>query len=294
MILRTAPEDVQQVRQRVLSLRRVHGNNSATISGMQANLLTEGSGYLLGGGDEAKSKAAVEAAAAGLALTGHHADQICDLIVRSMNLTRGRNEHMQKQADERTDLRTLYSEQPRLSANVVFGTGNGLLQEEVRDEVIRREQTRKDRLDAKERKKKKARWELYLDVERVRGEIATKFAEYFRSKGFSEQDEVKELDLDEDQIRKLSGNQLKTLVKWKKDSKDKAIPTRKAELAVRLIDTMNRRSPHVSPYNSDEEDDEEEHDGVVASTAVGDNNVGGEEEEEDNAGGGGEEGKDNT
>ena len=88
---------------------------------------------------------------------------------------------------------------------------------------------------------------------------------------------------------------MKTLVKWKKDSKDEAIPTRKAELAVRLIDTMGRRSPQASPYNSDEEDDdEEEHDGVVASTAVGDNNVGGEEEEEDHAGGGGEEGKDNT
>ena len=128
-------------------------------------------------------------------------------------------------------------------------------------------------------------------MDRVRDEIAKKHAEYFRSKGFSDTYKVKESALDGDQIRKLRGNQLKTLVKWKKDSKDKAIPSRKEELATRLIATMGRRSPDASPYNSDEEDNEEEHDGV-ASTAVGDNTGG--EEEEDNAGGGGEDGKDNT
>ena len=277
MILRTAPKNIQEERRRVLSNRQVQAKDSR-VSGMQADLLNEGSGYRLGGGDAAKQ--AVEETVKGLELQGHYSDDIFDLIMRRRALIKGRNEHMQKQADELTELRELYSTKKRMTAGTVFAEGNGMLQEAVRDEVLRREQMKTAKLDAAERKKKKKLWDLSLEVEAVREDIHAKHRGYFQSKGFSSDDLVTESDLDEDKIRALKNDMLKTLVKWKKNSEDGAIPTKKGDLATRLITTMGRKSPNPSPYNSDEEDSEEEYDGEGDSEEEYDGvDEGGEEEE---------------
>ena len=54
------------------------------LSGAQADLLNEGSGYLLGGGEAAKG--ALEEAASGLVLTGNFVDNIFDLAERKRAL----------------------------------------------------------------------------------------------------------------------------------------------------------------------------------------------------------------
>ena len=98
-------------------------------------LLNEGSGgYLLGGGEAAKK--AIEEAASGLELHGPYIDNIFALVERKRSLNNGRNEHMQKQAEALTTttierLRELYASSRKMTAGVVFGTGNGMLQEEV-------------------------------------------------------------------------------------------------------------------------------------------------------------------
>ena len=96
-----------------------------------------------------------------------------------------------------------------------------------------------------------------MAVEEARGDIALKYRDYLLTKGFppSHSHEVKESDLTEDQIRNLRNDHLKTLCKWKKISSDEAMPTKKADLAARLIATMGRMSPDVSPYNSEDEED---------------------------------------
>ena len=155
---------------------------------------------------------------------------------------------MQKQAEALTTttrerLRELYASSRKMTAGVVFGTGNGMLQEEVRDEVRARELRKASTLNAAARKKKKDLWELSLEVESTR-------------LGFASAEDVKESDLTEAMIRTLKNDQLKTLCKWKKRSNDAAMPTNKEKLAARLIETMGRSSPNASPYNSDDENEE--------------------------------------
>ena len=69
-------------------------------------------------------------------------------------------------------------------------------------------------------------------------DIALKYRDYLLTKGFPPSHEVKESDLTEDQIRNLRNDHLQTLCKWKKISSDEAMPTKKADLAARLIATM--------------------------------------------------------
>jgi len=172
---------------------------------------------------------------------------------------------MQKQAVTRTAnkerLRELYASAKTMTAGTIFGTGNGLLQEEVRDEVRAREQRKLSKLNANVRKKKKSLWKLCLEVESAREDTALKYRDYLLTKGFPPSHEVKESDLTEDQIRNLRNDHLQTLCKWKKISRDEAMPTKKADLAARLIAMMGRMSPDVSPYNSE---DEEDYEGDVA------------------------------
>ena len=176
---------------------------------------------------------------------------------------------MQKQAEALTTttierLRELYASSRKMTAGVVFGTGNGMLQEEVRDEVRARELRKASKLNAAARKKKKDLWELSLEVESTRLAIAEKHEDYFRTGGFASADDVKESDLTEAMIRTLKNDQLKTLCKWKKRSNDAAMPTNKEKLAARLIETMGRSSPNTSPYNSDDENEEFDEDLIAA------------------------------
>ena len=141
-----------------------------------------------------------------------------------------------------------------------------MLQEEVRDEVRARKLRKEAKLNAAARKKKKALWELSLEVEATRLAIAEKHEDYFRARGFASADDVKESDLTEAMIRTLKNDHLKTLCKWKKGSDDAAMPTNKPELAARLIETMGRSSPNASPYNSDDEDFNED---LIAADSSG-------------------------
>ena len=107
-------------------------------------------------------------------------------------------------------------------------------------------------------------------IEDVRDMIVELHSDYLQNKGLSLEDAT-ESDLTVNQIRKLSNIQLKTLCRWKKIPSVAAMPTKKAELATRLIETMDRTSPHASPYNSDDEeledggeDDEESGEDEVA------------------------------
>jgi len=213
-----------------------------------------------------------------LQLDGNYVDNIFDLAERSRKLVHGRNKHMEKQAARRTtseELREQYASSKRMTSGTIFAKGNGLLQEEARDEIRRRAQLKTSKLNAAARKKKKALWELYLEVENVRDRIAVKHRSYLRDKGISSTEEVKESDLGEDQIRTLRNDDLKTLIKWKKISSDAAIPTKKATLVTRLMATMGRRSPQASPYNSDDEEYDEDH------HAEGGSNVEGEDEDDE-------------
>ena len=100
-------------------------------------------------------------------MTGNNVDNIFDLAERKRALDRGRNKHLQKQAVTRTTnkerLRELYASAKKMTAGTIFGTGNGLLQDEVRDEVRAREQRKLSKLNANVRKKKKLLWELCLE-----------------------------------------------------------------------------------------------------------------------------------
>ena len=261
-ILRTAPEEVQEERRRILSQRNENTNTAAKPSGMLADLLNEGSGYLLGGGNAAK--VAIEDANKTLCLEGNYVENVFDLVERKRSLIAGRNKHMEEQADKRTVLQEQYAKSSRMTAGTVFGTGNGMLQEEVRDEIRRREQRKKSKLDAAQRKQRKKLWNLCLEVEQVREFIHVRHRDHFRSKGVDSSASVTESDLLESHIRKLNNGWLKTLVRWKRVKGDDAIPTNKDGLATRLIATMGRRSPQPSPYNSDDEDNDEE-DEVVAT-----------------------------
>ena len=103
-------------------------------------------------------------------------------------------------------------------------------------------------------------------------DIALKYRDYLLTKGFPPSHEVKESDLTKDQIRNLRNGHLQTLCKWKKISSDEAMPTKKADLAARLIATTGRMSTDVSPYNSEAEDDEDyEGDVAVDDTDDADN-----------------------
>jgi hypothetical protein len=281
MILRTAPKEIQEERRRILSRRQIISDPSARVSGTHANLMTEGSGFLIGGGDSAKTAAALEEAVSTMVrLDGHYVANVFDLTARHKALIDGRNKHMQKQGELTSDrLRDAYSNSRKMNTGAIFGTGDGLLQTEARDEIRRREEQKKSMLSAAEQKKKKTAWDLYCAVEEVRDGIAAKHCAFFRGKGITSLENVKESDLDEGMIRKLNVESLKTLVKWKKIKGDQRMPTLKNELATRLIATMGRQSPpRPSPYNSDEEDDMDNEDGGEDEAAV-DPHV--EEEEED-------------
>ena len=126
-----------------------------------------------------------------------------------------------------------YKDSPFLTAGQVFGNGNGRLGAEVRDEVIRRNEARKEKeAGVVSRKKMKLR-ELISRVKEIKDDM--------KGKNY-----------------KLTVDKLCLLVTYKKTKEDAAIPSGKANLLARWNETKHRLSPRCSPNNSDDEEEEEE------------------------------------
>ncbi len=100
--------------------------------------------------------------------------------------------------------------------------------EEVRDEVIRRNEARKDKEAAVESRKKMKLRELILSAKVIKDKM--------KSKKF-----------------KLTGKDLLVLVRYKRMKGDQPMPKGVAALRTRWNDTKHRASPHCSPNNSDDE-----------------------------------------
>ena len=117
-----------------------------------------------------------------------------------------------------------YEKAKKLTAGVVFHSGNGELDADVYNEVIRRMEYRSDNAAKIEEKKKKKMIELKRAVDAIRAKKLT--------------------------LKDLVVSQLKTMCKWKKQPGDATLPTTKKALKQLYKKTMHNPSPHVSPYNS--------------------------------------------
>ena len=129
-------------------------------------------------------------------------------------------------------LKSRYEKAKRMTAGVVFGLGDGVLGIQVRDEVIRRNDTRKAKAKATEANNKKKVRELAAKVGDIRDEMA-------------------------DPSFNMLNRHLETLIRYKTRKGDKKLPTKKAEMQQRWNEIKGRQSPHVSPYNSGEESEED-------------------------------------
>ena len=112
---------------------------------------------------------------------------------------------------------------------VVFHSGNGELDADVYNEVIRRMEYRSDNAAKIEEKKKKKMIELKRAVDAIRAKKLT--------------------------LKDLVVSQLKTMCKWKKQPGDATLPTTKKALKQLYKKTMHNPSPRVSPYNSNAEEE---------------------------------------
>ena len=153
------------------------------------------------------------------------------------------------------ELKKRYKESSFLTAGQVFGNGNGRLGVEARDEVIRRNEARKDKEAAVVSRKKT----------KLRGLISSAkvIKEKMKSKTY-----------------KLKRKDLLVLVRYKHSKGDQKIPSTVADLQARWNETKHRASPHCSPNNSDDEEEEDvddEEGGEMGTTGL----VFGHDESED-------------
>jgi hypothetical protein len=119
-----------------------------------------------------------------------------------------------------------YKDSPFLMAGQVFGNGNGCLGTEVRNEVICRNEARKEKEFAVVSRKKMKLQELISLVKVIKDKM--------KGKNF-----------------KPTVDKLHLLVTYKKTKEDAAIPSGKAALLTRWNETKHRLSPRCSPNNSD-------------------------------------------
>ena len=126
-----------------------------------------------------------------------------------------------------------YKDSPFLTAVQVFGNGYGRLSTEVRNEVICRNEARKEKeAGVVPRKKMKLR-ELISRVKVINDEMKGKNC-------------------------KLTVDKLRLLVTYKKTKEDAAIPFGKAALLTRWNETKHCLSRRCSLNNSNDEEEEEE------------------------------------
>ena len=125
-------------------------------------------------------------------------------------------------------LAEIYSRSKRLTANVVFESGNVQLRKALFEEVRRCTLSKVQQTTKKLRRIKKR---FCLLVKRA---VAIRKAEK--------------------NYMKWKNVDLKDMIRYKKNPVNKwKIPTRKAEMQAKWLVVRNNRSPHVSPSNSDNE-----------------------------------------
>jgi hypothetical protein len=142
-ILRSAREAVQKERNMVLWSHGITPNTSAHISTLYSkqNLLEVSSGHLVGGADVAQQ---IAETAKSLNVLGLTASGIMSLMQENNEKNNVQRLHHERQATEplsAEDLKKQYKD----SHSQIFGLGNGCLGKEVRDEVIRRNEARKEK-----------------------------------------------------------------------------------------------------------------------------------------------------
>jgi hypothetical protein len=206
-ILVTATEAVQNERNIVLQNCGKTHNASAHITTLYSkqNLLEFGSGRLAGGADAAQQ---ITEPANSLNVLGLAASGIMPLMQENNQKNNARQLHHERHATEppsADELRKRYKDSHFLTAGQVFGLGNGCLGKEVHDEVIRRNEARKEKeAGIVSRKKSKLR-DLISRAKLIKDKL-------------------------KDKNYKLTIDNLRLLVAYKKRKGDAAIPSGKAAL----------------------------------------------------------------
>ena len=260
-ILATASPEVQAERGRIMKLRNKPNNRMARIAPNQIDLSTTGSGRLMGG---ASARNQINEIAGTLNTSGATASSLLTIIqgAKSRNDARRRNnEGHELRRDEMLDR---YRKTKKFTAGTVFFSGNGELDEDVLGEVQRQFDYRQANAAKIEKKKKSRLLALQREVNIIK--------QIMQKKGFKPD--------------KLKVPQLKAFCRWKKQTGDRPLPTKKAELIRRFNQTKGNPSPHVSPCNSDAEesdndDDVESMDSDASAPENDDLIFGFEDEEED-------------
>ena len=242
---RTAPsaDSIQAERNEILTKRNLV-NPSAAVPAppTRMNLLQNGSGSLLGGG--AAAAEAVATAAQSLNTTGGTSMDILTMLQQQSAKDAGRQRHHESQKDCFTEeeLADIYSNSKRLTANTVFGTGDGRMGKALYIEV-RKRSLAKSKKDAEkaDRDKKKIR-------------ILLKKAEAIRKR--------------QKDYLKWKRGEILDMIRLKKSPKDKwNLPKTKGEMQTRWAQIKGRRTPHASPCNSDNEESDAEDDESINSQA---------------------------
>ena len=146
LILATAPDSVQEECDGILRSRGItldHTTRSVLYS--QQDLFAVGSGRLAGGADVGQQ---IANTVASVNLSGYTASGIMLLMNDNERKNKARRSHQESEAAvslSPEELKKRYKESSFLTAGQVFGNGNGRLGVEARDEVICRNQARKDK-----------------------------------------------------------------------------------------------------------------------------------------------------
>lgn len=243
VVLATATDSIQAERNEILTTRNLVNPSAAVpVPPTRMNLLQTGSGSLLGG--EAAAAEAVAAAAQSLNTTGGTSMDILTMLRQESAKDAGRQRHHESQKDCFTEeeLAEIYANSKKLTANTVFGTGDGRMGRSLYNEV-RKRSLAKSKKDAEKanRDKKKIR-------------ILLKKAKATRKR--------------EKDYLKWKREEILDMIRLKKLPKDKwNLPKTKGEMQTRWAEIKGRRTPHASPCNSDNEESDAEDDESIDSQA---------------------------
>ncbi len=171
----------------------------------QKNFVQAGSGCLVGGADAAQQ---IADTASSLNVSGFTASELMLLMHENEKKNNALLSHHENKVTTPLsckDLMKQYKDSPFLTACQVFRNENGHLGAEVRDEVIHRNEARKEKEFAVVSRKKMKLWEFISRVKVIKDKMKGK-------------------------IFKLTVNKLCLLVTYKKTKEDAAIPSGKAAL----------------------------------------------------------------
>jgi hypothetical protein len=231
-VLETAPAEVRENRVRVMESRGItYSSNPSQLPASMMDLAASGSGRLV---DSAAIATAAE--------TLNHSGTTTQNIMKLTNQADARNAGRERSnAEETTDLASVFKKARRMTANIVFGHGNSRLGVEARDEVQSRvDASIKAAAEKVDRGKSKVR-KLQQRVLAVKAKLDKRGGE----------------------LSKLTVGDLQTLCQWKKGPKSsrKLVAISKLKTKPELIDrynaTKSNPSPHVSPANSSVEEEDQ-------------------------------------